>query len=86
MELQYSVSEGTTYREDVAISNHNFTAELYFNFTMQPGEICCLDIAIIDDNIAENQYESLSYAIGVYTTVPFHAHIGRIQIEDDDGK
>ena len=53
---------------------------------MQPGEERCFDIAIVDDNIAENQYEYLYYAIGVYTTVPFHTESGRIRIEDDEGK
>ena len=67
-------------------SNHNFTADPYFNFTMQPGERRCFDVAIIDDNIAESKYEYLNYAIGVYTTVPFLGQKGRIELRDDEGK
>ena len=53
---------------------------------MQPGEIRCFDIAIVDDNIAENKYEYLHYSIGVYTTIPFHSQSTNIIIEDDEGK
>lgn len=53
---------------------------------MQPGEERCFDIAIVDDNIAEDKYERLYYSIGVYTTIPFHSQNARIRIEDDEGK
>lgn len=66
--------------------NHNFTADPYFNFTMQPGERRCFDIAIFNDNMAENKYEHLYYSIGVYTPIPFHSQRARIRIEDDEGK
>ena len=78
--------EGISYREDIDFSGHNFTADPYFNFTIQPGEERCFDITIIDDKIAESRYEKLHYDIGVYNnSTPLQRLTGRITIKDDEG-
>ena len=78
--------EGIPYREDIDFSEHNFTADPYFNFTIQPGEERCFEIAIIDDTIVESRYERMNYYIGLYSnSMPLQRLTGRIRIEDDEG-
>ena len=77
--------EGVSYKEDIVFPDHNFTADPYFNFTIQPGEERCFEIAIIDDSIVESRYEYLTYRIGLYTPTPSHRLSGQISIQDDEG-
>ena len=77
--------EGIPYREDISFPDHNFTAEPYFNFTIQPGEEHCFEITVIDDNIIEGRYEYLNYHIGLYTPMRSQRLSGRITIQDDEG-
>ena len=78
--------EGIPYREDIGFPDHNFTADPYFNFTIQPGGEHCFEIAIIDDSIAENRYENIYYYIGLYNnSMQLRRLTGRIRIQDDEG-
>ena len=72
--------------EDYVFPNHNFTAEPFYNFTMFPGRARCFEIAIIDDNIAEYQYEWIHYSLGIYRPFPVSCFKGRIRIYDNDGE
>lgn len=76
---------GVTYQEDIEFLNYNFTADRYLNFTMQPREIFCFNITIIDDNIAEQKYEYLSFNLGVYNPEPLHLWYSSIRIQDNEG-
>ena len=80
-----SFFEGIPYREDIGFPNHNFTADPYFNFTIQPGAERCFEITIIDDSIVESRYEYLTYHIGLYTPAPSQRLTGSIRIQDDEG-
>lgn len=72
--------------EDYDFPNHNFTAELYYNFTMSPGETRCFEIAIIDDNIAEYHYEEVYFYLGIYDPFENTCDSWYISIYDNDGK
>ena len=78
--------EGIPYRNDIDFPDHNFTADPYYNFTIQPGEERCFEIAIIDDSIIENTYENIYYYIGLYNnSMQLRRLTGRIRIQDDEG-
>ena len=78
--------EGIPYREDIDFPDHNFTADPYFNFTIQPEEEHCFEITIIDDSITEDKYENIYYYIGLYNnSMPLQRLRGRIRIQDDEG-
>ena len=78
--------KGARYKEDIAFENYNFTADPYFNFTLQPGEQRCLEIEIIDDNVTEQTYKYFHFTLGVYNNVPTNCQNGYIGIRDNDSK
>ena len=80
------ICEGLRYKEDIAFADHNFTADPYFNFTLQQREIRCLEIKIIDDNVTEQVYKYFYYTLGVYNNVPINCYNYRIRIQDNDSK
>ena len=73
---------------DFDIPGLNFTADLYptYNFTISPGETRCIEVIIIDDNVAEYNYKVFYYNIGVYNPDRGYCGSGYIYIEDNDGK
>ena len=67
-------------------SFYNFTSESFYNFTLSPGETRCFEISIIDDNIAEHQFEWFHYYLGIYDPYPDNCDSGWIYIYDNDGE
>ena len=66
----------------------NMTNETrYFNFTISSGSTRSFPLTIIDDSVAENEYERIYYRIGVYDSGQlFNCDYGYIDIEDNDGR
>ena len=74
------------YGEDYNLSNHNFTAEPYYNFTMSPEETRCFEISIIDDNTVENDHERIYLYLGIFDPNENTCDYWYIYIYDNDGK
>jgi len=78
---------GLRYKEDIiAFADYNFTADPYFNFTLQERETRCFEIEIIDDNVTEQVFQFFSYTLGVYNDVPTNCTNWFIRVQDDDSK
>ena len=73
---------------DFYIPGLNFTADQYptYNFTISPGETRCIEVIIIDDNIAKYRRKNFYYNIGVYNPDRDYCDNGYIHIEDNEGK
>ena len=77
---------GLNHKEDIDFISHNFTADPYFNFTLQQQERRCFEIEIINDNVTEDVYEYFYYTLGVYNDEPTTCRTARIRIEDNESK
>ena len=65
----------------------NVTTEMrYFTFTISAGSTRTFPLTIIDDSVAEYQYEQFYYEIGIYDPRRQHCEFGNIRIHDNDGR
>ena len=79
---------------DFDIPGLNFTDDRFltvsynvsYNFTISPGETRCIEVIIIDDNVAGYRYKQFYYYIGVYNPDRGYCDSGYIYIEDNEGK
>ena len=71
--------------EDFEFQNVNMSSPT-FNFTISAGATRSFDVTIIDDSIAEMEYEHLIFYIGLYDSDGMnYCDSDYIYIEDNDG-